>query len=185
MVKKTVLIVLADGFEEIEAITPIDVLRRAGLQVTVAGVGKREVTGAHGIKVQAEEVLEEYQDVPDAVVLPGGLPGADNLKKSAVLGDLLKKMKDQGRLIGAICASPARVLAPAGILEGKKATCYPGFEKEFGPKVRFTEDRVVRDGRLITSRGPGSALEFALELVEQLAGADQAEKLSRALLAKV
>lgn len=182
---KRVLVVLAEGFEEIEAVTPIDVLRRAGLEVIIAGVGKREVTGAHGIKIQADAIFEEYQGLPDAIVLPGGLPGANNLKKSAALRDLLKKMKEENRLIGAICASPARVLVPAGVLEGKKATCYPGFEKEFGAQTTFVEDRVVRDGLVITSRAPGSALEFSLELVEQLVGSEEVEKLSKALLVKV
>ncbi|PIU39866.1 MAG: DJ-1 family protein, partial [Candidatus Omnitrophica bacterium CG07_land_8_20_14_0_80_50_8] len=126
--KKTALIVLADGFEEIEAVTPIDVLRRAGIEVIVAGVGKREVTGAHDITVETDLMLEQYQGIPDAVVLPGGMPGAANLNQSEALKDLLQKMKRAGKIIAAICASPAVVLAPNGILEGKKATCYPGFE---------------------------------------------------------
>ena len=181
---KSVLVVLADGFEEIEAITPIDVLRRAGLQVKTAGVGKREIAGAHGIQVTADLVLEEYADIPDALVLPGGMPGAENLKRSRALSSLLSKMKEKNNLVGAICASPARVLAPGGFLDGKKATCYPGFEKEFGPSVRFVEDRVVCDGRVVTSRGPGSALEFALELVTQLVGAETSRKLSETMIAK-
>ena len=118
---KIVVIVLAEGFEEIEAITPIDVLRRAGLQVMIAGVGGKEITGAHGIKVGTDMALEDYRGVPDAVVLPGGLPGADNLKKSKAVEALLKRVKESQKIIAAICASPARVLAPQGILDGKKA----------------------------------------------------------------
>lgn len=182
--RKTVLVVLADGFEEIEAITPIDVLRRAGLEVIVAGVGKREVPGAHGVTIETDIILEQYQGAPDAVVLPGGMPGAANLQKSQAVNDVIRKVAKAGKLIGAICASPAVVLAPAGILEGKRATCYPGFEDEFGSKVVFTEERVVRDGQVITSRGPGSALEFSIELVRHLVNEDAAKKLAQAMVAK-
>ncbi len=182
--KKTVLVVLADGFEEIEAITPIDVLRRAGLEVIVAGVGKREVTGAHDITVETNIILEQYQEVPDAIVLPGGMPGAENLSKSQALGDVLQKMKKAGKIIGAICAAPAVVLSPAGFLDGKKATCFPGFEDQLSSKVIFLEDRVVRDGQIITSRGAGTALEFSLEIVSQLVGPEAAKKIAQAVLAK-
>ncbi len=182
--KKTVLVVLADGFEEIEAITPIDVLRRAGLDVVVAGVGKREVTGAHDIAVETDLMLEQYQGAPDAVVLPGGMPGAENLNKSEALKDLLQKMKKSGKLIAAICASPAVVLAPNGILDGKKATCFPGFEDQLGPKVKFLTDRVVADGQVITSRGPGTAMEFSLQLVSHLVSAEKAEQLAQKMVVK-
>ena len=182
--KKTVLVVLADGFEEIEAVTPIDVLRRAGLEVIVAGVAKRDVPGAHNITVETDVILEQYQGIPDAIVLPGGMPGAENLARSETLQMLLEKMKKNGKLIGAICAAPAMVLAPQGYLEGKKATCYPGYEDRMGANVKFSTDRVVRDGLIITSRGPGSALEFALELVRQLVDDKAADKLSNGMLAK-
>ena len=182
--RKTVLIVLADGFEEIEAVTPIDVLRRAGLEVIVAGVGKREVTGAHEITVETDIMLEQYQGSPDAIILPGGMPGAENLQKSEALKDLLQKMKKSGKLITAICASPAVVLAPNGILDGKKATCYPGFENELGPKVKFLPERVVTDGLVVTSRGPGTAMEFSLELVSQLVSLEKAEQLSQKMAVK-
>ena len=182
--KKTVLIVLAEGFEEIEAITPMDVLRRAGLDVVVAGVGKREVTGAHDVIVKTDLMLEQYQGVPDAVVLPGGMPGAENLNKSEVLKDLLQKMKRSGKWIGAICAAPAVVLAPNGILDGKRATCFPGYENELGAKVKFLTDRVVTDGLVITSRGPGTAMEFSLALVSRLVSPEKAEQLNQKMVVK-
>ena len=182
--RKTVLIVLADGFEEIDAITPIDVLRRAGLEVIVAGVGKREVTGAHEITVETDLMIEQYQGNPDAIVLPGGMPGAENLQKSEALKDMLQKMKRSGKLIAAICASPAVVLAPNGILDGKKATCYPGFENELGPRVKFSTERVICDGTVITSRGPGTAMEFSLELVSRLISPEKAEQLAQKMVVK-
>lgn len=183
--KKTALIVLAEGFEEIEAIAPIDILRRAGIEVVVAGVGQREVTGAHGITVETDLMIEQYQGSPDAVVLPGGMPGAANLKKSQSLEVLLEKMQKDKKLIGAICASPAVVLAPSGILDGKKATCFPGYENQLGPKVKFVPERVVCDGSVVTSRGPGSAVEFALELVSQLVNPETAAKLAQTMVVKI
>jgi len=181
---KKVLVILADGFEEIEAITPIDVLRRAGLEVTLAGLSGTTVSGAHGVKFQADVTLDDYKGLPDLVVLPGGLPGAKNLGESKKVAEIVKRMNSLKKLIGAICAAPALALAPAGILDGKKATCYPGFEKNFPPSVSFSEERVVVDGNIITSRGPGSALEFALELVEQLVDREKAQTLKEGLLVK-
>lgn len=183
---KKVLVVLAEGFEEIEAVTPIDVLRRAGFEVTIAAVGSsKSVKGSHGIRLEADLLLKDIKETPDAVVMHGGIPGAENLAKSKEFTELLSKMKKEGRLIAAICAAPALVLAPAGILEGKKATCYPGYEKELiAGKAIFSPERVVVDGHVITSRGPGSALEFSLEIVRSLADDKTADKLAKALLAK-
>lgn len=184
MANKKVLVILAEGFEEIEAITPIDVLKRAGLEVVTAGVRSKQVTGAHGIKLEADLLLSDYPGLPDAVILPGGLPGAQNLADSAEVTELVRNMNDQKKIVGAICAAPALVLAPKGILNGKKATCYPGFEKNFSNKVSFSAERVIVDGHIITSKGPGSALEFALELVRILAGAEKRETLRQGLVAK-
>ena len=181
---KKVVIVLADGFEEIEAVTPIDVLRRAGLDVLVAGVDGRRVTGSHGITVEADCTLESIAELPDAIVLPGGLPGAENLAKSDVLHNILERMHGEGRLIGAICAAPAVTLAPTGILDERSATCYPGFEDRFGDAVVFSAGRVVSDGHLVTSRGPGTALEFSLALAERLAGEETAAGLHDGMLAR-
>ncbi len=184
---KKVVLVIAEGFEEIEAVTPIDTLRRAGFDVTVAAAGpSRSVQGYHGVRLEADTLLKDIKETPDAVVLHGGIPGAENLAKSKELSALLLKMKSEGRLIAAICAAPALVLAPLGILEGKKATCYPGYEKELSAgKAVFSPERVVVDGRVLTSRGPGTALEFSLEIVRNLADDKTAEKLSKALLAEV
>jgi 4-methyl-5(b-hydroxyethyl)-thiazole monophosphate biosynthesis len=181
---KTVLIVLATGFEEIEAITPIDVLRRAGLEVTIAGVGGREITGSHGITVVTDTTIEEVEKLPDAIVLPGGMPGAENLAKSDTLREILKRMNDEGRSIGAICAAPAVALAPTGILDGRMATCYPGFESRFGGSIVFSGERVVADGNVMTSRGPGTAFEFALALAERLAGGEVRKALTEGMLVK-
>ena len=179
---KTVLIPLAEGFEEIEAVTLLDVLRRAGLEVILAGVGSKDVTGSHGLKVQADTTVEDVSELPDAVVLPGGMPGSANLKKSDALNKLLLKMHEKKRMIGAICAAPAVVLTPQGILDGKKATCYPGYEKEFTDKVSFSQEAVVEDGHILTSRGPGSAFQFALELVKKLKSPEVAQKLAQGML---
>ena len=182
---KKILIILAEGFEEIEAVTPIDVLRRAGLDVVVAGLDSQTVSGAHGIKFQTDVMLKDVQGLPDAIILPGGLPGAQNFSDSKQVSELIKKMNSQKKIIGAICAAPPLALAPTGILNGKKATCYPGFEKQFPSAVTFSNERVVVDGNVITSRGPGSALEFALALVEKLAGQDQAKTLNQGLFARI
>lgn len=181
---KTVLVVLAEGFEEVEAVTPADVLRRAGADVVIAGVGGRAIRGAHGIRIETDIALEDYRGLPDAVVLPGGQPGADNLCKSAKLTALLADMHAQERMIAAICASPAVVLAPLGILDNRSATCFPGYEKEIGSRGKFSEDRVVCAGHVITSRGPGTALEFSLELARRLAGKTKADALASAMLAQ-
>lgn len=167
---KKVLVILADGFEEIEAVTPIDVLRRAGCDVTTAGVGKTTIESARSLKVQADTRLEDYKGTPDAVVLPGGGQGAENLAGSAAVSAFLKKMHSEKKLIAAICAAPAVVLSPLGILDGRRATGYPGMEKEMGPKVVISKERVVTDGHVTTSMGPGSAMEFSLEVLRLLSG---------------
>ncbi|OGX05482.1 MAG: hypothetical protein A3G87_09765 [Omnitrophica bacterium RIFCSPLOWO2_12_FULL_50_11] len=180
--RKKVLVILAPGCEEIEAVAIIDVLRRAEMNVTVAGLGGTDINGAHGIRFRTDIALDDYDKSPDAVILPGGMPGSRNLGQSKKVTEILQKAGRANKLIGAICAAPALALAPAGILDGKKATCYPGFEQNFAKSVTFSEDRVVVDGNVITSRGPGSALEFALELVDRLAGSEKARELRSALL---
>ena len=181
---KTALVILAEGFEELEAIAPVDALRRAGVRVTLAGVNSLIVKSSRGIGVQADALLKDIKDLPDAVILPGGLPGATNLAKSGEVADLVKKMNSSGKLVAAICAAPAAVLAPLGILDGKKATCYPGCETEFSSKTVFSQERVVKDGNVITSQGPGSALEFALAIVRELAGDEMAGLVRNKMLIK-
>lgn len=181
MLKKAV-VVLAEGFEEIEAIAPVDVLRRAGVRVTVAGLTGKIVKSSRGVGVQTDGLLADIKDLPDAVILPGGLPGAANLARDTRLAVFLKRMVEDEKLIAAICASPALVLAPFGILDGKKATCYPGCETEFSSQVIHSKERVVRDGNIITSQGPGTALDFALEIVRALMGDEMVEALRGKML---
>jgi len=182
---KKVLILLADGFEEIEAVTIIDILRRAELQVTTAGVSGKTVMGAHQLKVEADIELSKYKETPDAVVLPGGMPGSQNLAESSTVAEIVRRVHSQKKVVGAICAAPALALSKHGVLEGRKATCYPGFEKYFPASVKVSKDRVVIDENVITSQGPGSAMEFALELVKQLADSKTSAQLKEGLLAKI
>ena len=175
-------VLLAPGFEEIEAVTLIDVLRRAGIDTEVLGVGgKGPVQGSHGISVAADRSLAEAEsDAWDIVILPGGLPGATNLRDDPKVLALVRKQHESGKRLGAICAAPI-ALGAAGVLEGRKATSYPGFEKELrGATV--SADRVVKDGNVLTSRGPGTALEFALAIVADLEGKAAADKLRSGML---
>ena len=178
----TAVVVLADGFEEIEAVTQIDVLRRAGVEVTVAGLSEGIATGAHGLGVATDMLLDAVDFEPDLVVLPGGMPGSQRLGESKPLLDLLERQHGAGRMIGAICAAPAFAPVAAGILDGKRATCYPSFESRFSGATTAVEDRVVVDGNVVTSRGPGTALEFALALVDELVGRDAGDELRTAML---
>lgn len=175
------IVVFAEGFEEIEGLTQVDILRRAEVETELVGLDSMEVTGAHGITVKMDRVLAETENA-DAVILPGGLPGAENLGKSERLGKVLRAQRDAGKLVAAICAAPACALAKHGILEGKKATCYPGFEGRFGPKTTYVVEDVVKDGNVATSRGPGTALRFAVELVRVLAGGEKADELAKGTL---
>ncbi|MDD4956926.1 MAG: DJ-1/PfpI family protein [Candidatus Omnitrophica bacterium] len=176
------LVVLAEGFEDVEAVTAIDVLRRAEIEVTVAGLGSETVKGARGVVVKADTLLEKADDMPDAIVLPGGMPGAENLARSTRLKDLIVKLDKAGKLICAICAAPALVLEPTGVLEGKKATCYPGMEKSFSPLVKFTKENVVQDRNVITSRGPATAIAFGLKIAENLVGKAKADMIGEHML---
>ncbi len=180
--KKHVLIVLAEGFEETEAIVPIDILRRCEVEVTVAGLKSEIVSGSHNVAVMTDIMLEEYSGMPDALVLPGGMPGAENLASSVKLKDLIIKMNSSGKIIAAICASPAVVLEPCGILERKSATCYPGMENGFSPLVRASKEDVVEDGNIITSRGPWTAFPFAFKVAEILVGESKSAMVASQML---
>jgi len=180
-----IVVVLAEGFEEIEAVTPVDVLRRAGLEVVIAGVGGTAVKGAHGVTFQCDTALEDIQSTPRAIVLPGGLPGSENLGKSGAVKELTLRVHESGGVCAAICAAPAYTLAKYGLLDGRTATCYPSFEKEFESSTKPSEERVVVDGNIVTSRGPGTSLEFSLKLAGVLAGPDTAKELQGQMLARV
>ncbi len=166
---KRVLVPLAEGFEELEAVTIIDVLRRAGIEVVVASLAGNPVTGAHGIRVTADTPLAALAEQEfDMIALPGGMPGAEHLKKDARVAEIIRRLHEKGRPVAAICAAPM-VLAAAGVLDGRRATSYPGFLRD-AERSTIVGDAVVVDRGVITSRGPGTALDFALTLVGELAG---------------
>jgi len=180
---KTACVILANGCEEVEAITPIDYLRRAGIEVTVAGLGSREVIGGHGIAIAADTVLDDIDDEDfDCVVVPGGGGGSKAIAADPTAQAFLKKQATKGRLIAAICAAPALVLGQAcGLLAGRRFTCYPGMEG-LVPEGRFEDSRVVDDGDLITARAAGCAGEFAVAIVRALAGGIKASELASSVL---
>ena len=174
---------LADGFEEVEALTSVDVLRRAGIPVTTVSINPgREVTGAHGVTVVADSLFDD-NDYSDAewLVLPGGIPGAPNLMAHDGLRDALMAQDERGAKIAAICASPAVVLGPLGILQGRVAVCYPGLENTV-EGVDWIDSMVAVDGHVVTGRGPAAATAFALAIIEQTMGADKAAEVAAGLL---
>lgn len=185
---KKVLVPLADGCEELEAIAIIDVLRRADLDVCLASVmdGRTQVTSAHGVKLDADCGIDSCTGQTwDLIALPGGMPGAENLHDSNALMTLVKAQLAEQRWLGAICASPAVVLGRHQLLKDHVATCYPAFQEELaGQAKKLKQDRVVIDGKLITSQGPGTATEFALHLVAQLLGKAEAQDVADAMLVK-
>jgi len=177
MSEKRIGILLADGFEEIEAITPIDLLRRGNVIVEVIGVTGNVVTGSHDIPVGTDMLIEDMEaDDFDGIIVPGGMPGAVNLSQSPRAAQVIRDMWSQGKLVAAICAAPAVVLAPLGILDGKKATCYPGIESR-APEIPFLKEPVVADGNLITAQGPGKAAGFSLAVLEALTDAETARQV--------
>lgn len=176
-----VLIPLADGCEELEAVTLIDLLRRAGIDVTTAGLKPGIVKASRGVQLVPDVTLDvALQDDYDMVVLPGGMPGATHLKDDPRILDLLKKMAAAGKYTAAICAAPM-VLAEAGVLAGRRATSYPGFLDGL-PGVDVSAEAVVQDGTVLTSRGPGTAMDFALTLVEALAGREKRDQVEAGLV---
>jgi len=169
MSSKRIVIVLADGFEEVEALAPADVLKRLGCQVELAGLNKLTVSGTHGFKVGADLLLKDADALnADAVILPGGLPGATNLRDDDALTKILQARNEAGKLCAAICAAPA-VFGHAGIVNGRTVTGYPGCERLSGsPDLHFTGAMAERDGNLITGKGPGAAFVFAAEIAYAL-----------------
>ena len=179
-----VLVPIADGSEEIEAVCIIDVLRRAGAEVTVASVDGLQVTASRGVKLVADALIADCAGHEYALIaLPGGMPGAEHLRDSAALERLLRRQAQAGRLYAAICASPVVVLQHHGLLAGRRATCHPAFADQLANDESIDE-RVVVDGPCVTSRGPGTAIEFALQLVEQLCGPEQARQVGEHMLVR-
>ena len=193
---KVAVVLLTDGFEEIEAVTPIDVLRRAGVEVFVAAVegdrihtagrfaefGKWIRAGAREVLVVPDGALGDATLTPDLVVLPGGLRGAQNLAASEAARKYVLAVHAAGNICAAICATPALAFAPWGLLDNRRATCYPGMQDRFPPSARYVEDAVVVDGNVVTSRGPGTAFAFALTLAGLLAGPEAEANLRRDMI---
>ena len=172
---------LADGFEEVEAICPLDLMRRAGLTVKTVGIGKSEIVGAHGIKVIADMTDADYSDNnAEMIFLPGGMPGTLNLANSPVVINAINKAVRDGSYIAAICAAPS-ILGDMGLLNGKEAICYPGFEERLiGAKI--SENKVVRDGKIITAAGMGVAYDMGIAIVRILCGDKKANDLYEATI---
>jgi len=180
---KKVIILLADGFEEIEALTVVDVLRRADIVCDIVSLGDVKVMGSHGIVVKYDKTISDGNlDQYDGIILPGGQPGSDNLKEDVRVIELVKDYFATGKLVAAICAAPI-VLAEAGILNGRACTCYPGYEGELDQNNAIVkEDLVVKDENIITSRGPATALEFSYEILNYLGEEKKTKALKEAML---
>ena len=176
-----VYLFLAQGFEEIEALAPVDVLRRGGVEVVTVGIGGKNITGSHGITVSADKADSELQDLSgiEAAVLPGGMPGTLNLEKSGVVINTIKYCYENNILLGAICAAPS-IFGHLGILKGKRATAFPGFEKDLEGAV-FNDNYLENDSNIVTARGMGVAVEFGLELLSELKGREIAEKVKTSI----
>lgn len=172
---------LADGLEEVECLAVVDVLRRSGVEVALVSVtGKREVTGSHGIELKADALFEDVNsDEADVLFLPGGMPGTNHLKAHKGLGTAIERANKQGRRLAAICAAPS-ILGSMGLLKGRTATCYPGFE-DMLTGVSYTSQGVVTDGNITTGRGLGFALDMGLELIRLLQGPQQAQKIAASI----
>lgn len=167
---KQVAILLADGFEEIEALSPFDVLKRAEIKCDFISIkNDLYVKGAHGVVVKSDALLEDTTELKeyDMIILPGGMPGAKYLSENEKVLSIIKSFDENEKFIAAICASPALVLTKTGVVNNKKVTCYPGMEKNFNSSI-YVKENVVVDGNIITSRGPATALEFSYKLVEIL-----------------
>lgn len=179
----SVLVPLAQGCEELEAVTIIDLLRRAGVEVVAAGLDAEPVKASRGVVLIPDTTLDEaLQQEFDMIVLPGGQPGTDNLNRDPRIHELLKTLHAQGKYTAAICAAP-KVLATAGLLDDRSATGYPGvLEKMNMPGINFIDAPVVKDEKVITSRGPGTAIDFALTLIETLKGLDKRKKVEASLV---
>ncbi len=176
-----VAVILADGFEEVEAVAVIDVLRRAGIETVIAGLHAGPVSSARNVKIVPDAVIDAVKvDDFDMIILPGGQPGSDNLNADERVKDLIKGFSQKGKLTAAICAAPF-VLANAGVLKGKRVTSYPSYKDRLGGAT-YEEKSVVVDGTVLTSRGAGTALHFGLAIVEKLINKEKAQKIKEAML---
>lgn len=176
---KKVLLAIADGSEEIEAVTVFDLLKRAGAEVILASPEKGEVTLSHGLTVKCGTSLSEAAESSfDLIVMPGGLPGTYNLRDCGALDKIIERQFEKGGLVAAICAAPAFILGAKGYLEGKSATCYPGCEEGIEGVFWKTGEAVVKDGNIVTANGPGAAYLFALALVESLYGREFRQRIA-------
>lgn len=174
---------LADGFEPIEGLCPVDLMRRAGIEVTTISINETTtVKAAHGITVVADRTAADSDDsLPELVMLPGGMPGTLNLGACKAVTDAVKAAEKAGSYVAAICAAPS-VLGSLGLTRGKKAVCYPGFEDKLDGAI-LTQDRVVRDGKLITAVAMGASVEFGLALIEALRGKELSDKIKESVFA--
>ena len=174
---------LAEGFEEVEALAPLDLIRRAGLEIKTVGVGSKTVVGSHGIPVVADITENEFSDnAPDMVILPGGMPGTKNLDASEVVHKAIADAVKNDAYVCAICAAPM-ILGKLGLLRGKNAVCYPGFEKYLDGAI-LPDKKVVHDGKVITAKGMGAAIEFGLSIVSALKDEKAADDLAVATISK-
>ena len=178
--EKKILVPLAEGFEMVEALSVVDVFRRAGAHVDLAAIaGDLKVVSSHGVPVITDKHISECSEVQyDLIVLPGGIPGSENLAASPTLQTLLKKQNDAGRLYGAICAAPALVLGSQGLLDKKKATCHPLFVGKL-PSQEYTDQSVVFDKNCVTARGAGVSIDFSLKLLEVLMGSEKRKEVEK------
>lgn len=176
-----VYLFLADGFEEIEGLTVVDMLRRAEIEITTVSItGKESVNGAHNIEVKADGLFEEYDyETADMLVLPGGMPGTRNLAAHEGLVNLLKEFREEDKALAAICAAPS-ILGEQGLLKGKSVTCFPGFEDKL-LEANPTGHKAVTDGNIITGKGMGTAIDFSLEIIQFLKDKETAEKIGKAI----
>ena len=177
-----VAVILADGLEEVEAITPVDFLRRAGIEVVTVALSGDSVTGSHGIEIKADCPMKEFPESADAVIIPGGMPGSSNIAADSTAMKHILSFHKQGRLVAAICAAPALVLGANGLLDGKRFTCYPGMESKAGEGGLYSNSGVVVDENIITANGVGSAACFAAEIIAVLENRAKADEIMKATL---
>ena len=175
-----VYVFLADGFEEIEFIAPVDIMRRAEIEVCTVGIGKKTVTSSHGIRIESDLIDSELTNEDfDMIVLPGGMPGASNLDKSETVDRYIHMAIEKGKFIAAICAAPF-VIGKRDVLSGKNAVCFPGYESEL-KGANVLDKPVVKDGKIITAKGPGVSLEFGFELVRCLKDLETSKNIRKSM----